>query len=116
MKESSIQPRKQHYARANAPMHMRKKYMHVHISKELRQKLGTNRRAVLVKKGDKVKMRVGKNKGKVGNVLEVDYSDLVIYVEGMTIKNAKGVQKLIPVQPANAEIIDATTVNEAAAE
>jgi large subunit ribosomal protein L24 len=106
MMSSSIQPRKQRYARANAPMHERKKMMHVHVSKELRAKLGTKRRAVLVKKGDKIRFRKGKNRKKTGTVLEVDYRDLVLYVEGISSKNSKGVQKLSPVQPANVEIVE----------
>ncbi|MFH1306461.1 MAG: 50S ribosomal protein L24 [Candidatus Micrarchaeota archaeon] len=103
---SSIQPRKQRKARAQAPLHKRRKMMHTHLSKELRQKLGTSRRAAVVRKGDKVKVVVGNLKGKTGTVMEADYSDLVIYVEGLTRKNAKGIEKMIAIQPSNTEIIE----------
>lgn len=102
----SIQPRKQRKFRANAPLHSRRKMMNVHISKELRAKLGTKRRSALVHKGDKVKLRVGEKAGHIGLVMEVDYKALKLSVEGLTNKNARGVEKLAPVSPSNCEIVE----------
>lgn len=102
----SIQPRKQRKARYSAPMHARRKFVHVHVSKELRAKLGITRRSLLIHKGDKVRLRRGDDAGKTGNVMEVDYSDAVIYVEGIVSKTAKGTEKMRPVQPASLEIMD----------
>ena len=103
---SSIQPRKQRKARYFAPIHKRKKLMHVHIAKELRSKLGIKRRAILVRKGDKIRVRKGKFKKKTGIVLEADYKNLVIYAEGVNVKNARSMEKLVPLMPCNVEIID----------
>lgn len=113
---SSIQPRKQRKARANAPLHARRKMMHVHVSKELRAKLGMKRRAVLVHKGDKVRIRKGEKAGHIGAVMNADYKDLMIFVEGYMYKKARGTEKLKPLPPCNAEITegDFTTKDRAA--
>lgn len=102
----SIQPSKQRQARYNASLHQRKKLMHVHVARELRAKLGVGRRAMLVKKGDKVRLRNGDDKGKSGAVMEVNYGDLTVYVEGIVRKNARGVEKMRALQPSNLEIIE----------
>lgn len=103
---NSIQPRKQRKDRYTAPLHTRKQLMHVHLSKELRAKLGISRRSMQVRKGDKVRLRVGEGAGKIGAVMRADYRRLRLYVEGFVNKTARGVEKLKPLQPANVEIID----------
>ncbi|PIT84392.1 50S ribosomal protein L24 [Candidatus Micrarchaeota archaeon CG10_big_fil_rev_8_21_14_0_10_45_29] len=105
MATKTKQPRKQRKMRANAPMHVRKKLMHVHVSKALRQKNGS-KRSVLVKKGDKIKVLCGSNKGKTGIVMEADYKDLMVYVEGIVRRNSKAAEKLVPIRPSIIEIID----------
>ena len=67
--KASSQPQKQRKFRANAPLHLRKKFVSVNLSKELRKKAG--KRNIPVRKEDKVKILRGKFKGKVGKVLEV---------------------------------------------
>jgi large subunit ribosomal protein L24 len=102
----SGKPRKQRKLRYVAPLSVRKCMMHSHVAKELRAKLAGNPRAVLVRKGDKVRIMVGKNRKKTGKVLEVNYADLKIYVEGITARNAKGTEKPAPISPSNIEIIE----------
>ncbi len=104
--ESSIQPRKQRKARYEAPLHLRRKMMHVHLSRLLRTKLGIKKRSLLVRKGDKVRLRKGSKAGHVGVVMDADYSSLKIYVEGVAHRNARGVEKLAPISPSNVEIMD----------
>ncbi len=87
-------------------MHVRARQMHVHIATELRAKLGVSRRSVQVHKGDKIRLRRGDDKGKMGAVMEVDCKHRVVYVEGFVNKNARGMEKLKALQPANIEIID----------
>lgn len=103
---NSIQPRKQRKDRYNAPLHARKQLMHVHLSKELRAKLGITRRSMQVHKGDKVRLRVGEDTGKIGAVMRADYNRLKVFVEGFVNKTARGVEKLKALEPANLEIID----------
>jgi large subunit ribosomal protein L24 len=104
--ENSIQPRKQRKFRYNAPMHQRKKMVAVHVSKELKAKLGTARRSVPAHKGDRVKVMRGERKGLTGKILEVELNDLKVYVEGYTQKNAKGIEKLMPVDPSNLLLLE----------
>ena len=102
----SKQPRKQRKFRFNAPMHERKKMVAAHVSKELRAKLSTKRRSVPVHKGDKVLLMRGSRKGHTGKILEVDLSTLKVYIEGVTQRNAKGVEQLAPVDPSNLMILE----------
>lgn len=104
--ENSIQPRKQRKFRYNAPLHLRKKMVAVHVSKELKAKLSTKRRSVPAHKGDKVKVMNGEHKGKIGKVLEVSLNDLKIYVEGVTRRNAKGIEKIIAIDPSNLLLLE----------
>jgi large subunit ribosomal protein L24 len=103
---SSVKPRIQRKERYNAPMHVRKALMHSRLSKELRAKLKAKKRSVTVCKGDKVKLITGEKKGHTGKVLEVDYNDLKIYVEGVTAHTAKGTEKPRPIDPSNVEIVE----------
>jgi large subunit ribosomal protein L24 len=102
----SIQPSRQRFARFNANLHQKKKLLHAHLSKELRAKLGVSRRSMLLRKGDKVRLRNGDDKGKTGAVMEVNYADVTIYIEGIATKNARGIDKMRAIQPSNVEIID----------
>jgi len=102
----SIQPRKQRKFRYSAPLHMRKKMVSVHLSRELRAKLSTKKRNAPVHKGDKVKVVRGENKGRTGKVMEVDLSALKVYVEGIARRNARGVEKLAPIDPSNLLLLE----------
>jgi len=103
---NSTKPRSQRKFRYEAPLHLRRKMVAVHVSKELRAKLATLRRSVPVHKGDKVKLMRGERKGLVGKVVEVKLATLKVYVEGLTQRNAKGVEKLMPVDPSNLLLMD----------
>jgi large subunit ribosomal protein L24 len=104
--ESSVQPRKQRKFRYTAPLHLRRKMVAAHLGKELAAKLGTSRRSVGVRKGDKVKLMRGEKKGHTGKVVEVDLSSLKVYVEGVSRRNAKGVEKPYPVDPSNLLVLE----------
>ena len=104
--KKSVQPKKQRNARRDAPLHKRRKLMSANISKGLRAKLGTSRRSAVVRKGDKVEITTGAFKKKSGKVLEANYSKLKLYVEGIIRKNARGQEKLIPIDPSNVKIVD----------
>lgn len=102
----STKPRKQRLARYEAPLHMRRHYMSVHLSKELRQKLATTRRSIPVVKGDKVKIMRGRRRGTTGKISEVDLSSCRVYVEGVGKGKARGTEVLIPVEPSNLLLLD----------
>ena len=101
---SSSQPRKQRKYRANAPLHLRKEFVNINLSKDLRKK--QKKRSIQAKKGDKVKIMRGKFKGEVGKILEVKLKDSKIIVEGMQVKKQDGSKVHIKLQPSNLQIIE----------
>ena len=102
----SSKPRKQRYFRFNAAMHLRQHFVHAHVDKELRARLGTARRSAPVRKGDKVLLMRGSRKGHSGKVVEVDLHILKVYVEGVTHRNAKGIDKPYPLDPSNLLLLE----------
>lgn len=102
----SAQPRKQRKFRFNAPMHARQKFLNVHISKELKQKLNTKRRTIAVRTGDTVKVMAGAHKGKSGKVSNVDLRTSMVFIEGIKRKKAKGKEVLVPIYSSNLYITD----------
>ncbi len=95
---SSIQPRVQRLRRFTAPMHIRQKFAHAHVSKELKEKSGIKKRAVQVRKGDIVKVMSGKYRGKGGKVNIINLKRNTLQIEGIVRKNSKGKEKMIPIQ------------------
>ncbi|MEW5955707.1 MAG: 50S ribosomal protein L24, partial [Candidatus Micrarchaeota archaeon] len=106
-KSGSRQPRKQRKALYEAALHEREKMVRCHLSKELRQKLGS--RSARAKKGDKVRILRGKFKKHVGKVVEVDVANCKIFVEGAVAskeKKAKKREAFVAIEPSNAMIIE----------
>jgi large subunit ribosomal protein L24 len=88
-----------------AKNHEKKALLHVHLSKELRLK--SKKRSILVMKGDKVRVMRGGMKGKEGKIAEVDYNRVIVFVEGLNMKNARGKETPLPLQPSNLLLVDA---------
>ncbi len=86
------------------PLHRKKTLLSAHLSKELRGNI--KKRAVAVKKGDRIKVVRGDFKGKTGLVASVDYKSATITVEGISKRNSKGVDVLVPLKPSNLMIIE----------
>src|SRR3989338_2103326 len=97
--KSSTQPRKQRKYRYNAPLHVRQKLVHVHLSRELRQKHGT--RAVQVRKGDKVKVMRGKFKKQEGKVERVNLKRERIFVTGLEYAKKNASKVPVAFNPSN---------------
>jgi len=100
----SSQPRKKRKYVANAPLHIKRKFVHVNLSKDLRKKLG--KRNISIKKDDKVKIKRGKFKGKEGKVLEVNLKKSKIIIEGIQVKKMDGSKANVKMQPSNLQIIE----------
>ena len=109
---NSVQGRRQRKYRYTAPNHLRRKMVSVHIGRELRAKLGTARRSIQARKGDKVKVLRGDHRGHTGKIFEVDLSTLKIYVEGANSRTAKGVEKLVALDPSNLVILEGEFVKD----
>lgn len=99
---SSTQPRKQRKYRYNAPLHIRRKFISAHLSKELREKFG--KRSVPLRKGDEVLIMRGAFKGFRGNVERIDLKKSRIYIEGVKRKKVDGSEVLVPIHPSNTMI------------
>jgi large subunit ribosomal protein L24 len=99
----SSQPRKQRRALFNASLHKRQKLMSAPLSPELRKQYGI--RNLPVRKGDEVVIMRGDFKGHRGKVVRVDLRKMRIYVEGATIKNARGEPRYYPIHPSNVMIV-----------
>lgn len=105
--KASKQPRKQRKYLANAPLHIRKEFLSVNLSKELRNK--HKKRNLPLKKNDIVKVMRGKFKGKKGKVLSVDSKELNVEVEGLQVQKKDGSKVNVNMRPSNLQI---TELNE----
>ena len=101
--KASKRPGKQRKYSANAPLHLKKKFVSVNLSKELRKKY--EKRNIPVKKGDMVKIMRGKYKKKQGKITEVKIKSGKIYIEGIQIKKQDGSKANVPIKASNLQII-----------
>ena len=99
----SKKPRKQRKFLKKAPLHLRRKMISAHLSKELKKQY--QRRSFPVRVGDEVKILRGEFKGKTGKVKKVDTKKYKIYIEGITRKRTVGTEYMVPIHPSNVEII-----------
>ena len=86
-------------------LHKRKKHLHVHLSKPLRGKLKSKRRAILLHSGDQVRIMRGPQKGKEGKVSRVSTMKRKVYLEGVTVRNIRAKEMAIPLEPSNLLLI-----------
>ncbi len=91
---------------AQAKKEKRKTLLHIHISKDLKKRMKAKKRSLLVRKGDRVRVMRGTFDGKEGKVLRVNYGRAVVFVEGISMKNAKGTEIPMPLQPSNLLLLD----------
>ncbi len=101
---ASKQPRKQRKFLANAPLHMRKKFVSVNLVKALREK--HNLRNAPVKKGDTVKILRGKFVKKQGKITGVDLKISKVTVEGIQTTKQDGSKVNVKMQPSNLQILE----------
>ena len=86
-------------------LHRRKKRMHVHLSKTLRGKLKSKRRAIGLRNGDQVRVMRGPSKGKEAKVSRASTQKRKVYLEGITTRTARGREVPIPLEPSNLLLI-----------
>jgi len=75
--------------------------MHAHLSKDLRGKLKTKKRAVLIRKGDRVKIMRGPEKGKEAKIARVNTVARKVFLEGIVVKNSKGKEMPLALEVSN---------------
>ncbi len=100
----STQPRKQRKYRYNAPLHVKQKMLHVHLSPSLRSVYGT--RQLQVRKGDKVRILRGQFRKKEGKVERVNLKRERVFVHGVELVKHDGTKVLYPLAPSNLLLID----------
>ena len=102
--KSSKKPRKQKKYRLNAPLHIKQKLSHSHLSKDLRKKYG--KRNLGVRKGDKVKIMRGQFKKHEGKVERLDLRSSLVFVSGAELTKKDGTKKLLPLHSSNIMITE----------
>ncbi len=101
---SSKSVAKQRKFRIKAPLHIKQRFLSVHLSKDLRKKYGV--RAVRVRTGDKVKVLRGQYKGRENKVERVSLKDSKVFVSGIERSKKDGSKSHIPINPSNIMITD----------
>lgn len=100
----SVQPRKQRKYRYNSPLHIKQKFVSVHLSKELKTRY--NKRSLNVKKGDKIKIMRGRFRSKTGKVEKVDLKKTKVFITGIESVKKDGTKYLVPIHPSNIMITE----------
>lgn len=102
--KSSKNPRKQRKYRTNAPLNIKRKFLSVHLSKELRNKYKI--RNTPIKKEDKVKIIRGQFKGKIGKIVQVLTKKSKVFIENIQTTKKDGAKNYYPIEPSNLTIIE----------
>lgn len=101
MTNKTKSPGKQRDRQANAPLHLKKKQLHAHLSKELALKY--KKRAMQVRKGDEVVVLSGALKGKKGKVTKVSVDKAYLNVEGLQTNKKDG--KIVPLKIIASKVV-----------
>lgn len=101
---SSTAVAKQRKYRFNAPLHVKQKFLSVHLSPELRKKHNT--RSVGLRVGDKVKVLRGQFKTRENKVERVDLKKSKVYITGIERAKKDGAKSHIPLNPTNLMITE----------
>ncbi len=101
--KSSKKVRNQRKYRTNAPLHIKRKLMSSHLSKELKEKY--HKRSAQIKKGDKIKIMRGTFKGKTGTIEKVETKRGKIFITGIEIIKKDGTKRLAPIASSNLLIL-----------
>lgn len=105
--KSSKQRRKQRKYRYNAPLHIKGRFLHVHLSKELRKEYG--KRSIGIRKGDKVTILRGQFKKKNGTVERVIKKKGTVYITKIEVVKKEGTKTLFPIKTSNIMITELQT-------
>jgi len=95
---------KQRKSRLNAPLHILRKNISGHLSKELRAKY--KKKAITLRKGDLVLILRGDYKKKQGKIANVDTKSGDINIEGLQITKKDGKTVPIKIDPSNVVVLD----------
>jgi large subunit ribosomal protein L24 len=100
---SSKQPRKQRKYIANAPFHLKHKFLSAHLSKALREKHG--KRSLPLRKGDEVLVMRGSFKKKKAKINDVELKRTRVTLEGIQRTKKDGTKINVFFAPRALQII-----------
>jgi large subunit ribosomal protein L24 len=102
--KASRQTRKQRKYRANAPLHIKARFMASNLSKELREK--QKKRNIEIRKGDMVKIMRGEFSGKNGKINNVDIKKERVSIEGIQRQKKDGTKVNVYFHPSKLQITE----------
>jgi len=102
--KSSKKPRKQRKYRFRAELHIKRKFVHAHLSKDLRKK--HSKRSIGLRKGDKVKIMRGQFKKREGRIERIELKSSRVFVNGIEATKKDGTKKLLPLSPSSLMITE----------
>ena len=102
--KSSKKPRKQRKFRLGAPLHVKQKFVHTHLSKDLRKKY--SKRSIGLRKGVKIKIMLGQFRKHEGKVERIDLKKTRVFVNGVEITKKDGTKKMLALNPSNLMITE----------
>ena len=100
--KSSRQARKQRKYRANAPLHLRHKFLSANLSKELRKRY--NRRSFPLRMGDEVLVMRGQFKKKKGKINLIELKRTRVAIEGIQRQKKDGTKINVYFHPSKLQI------------
>jgi len=100
--KASKQPRKQRKYAAEAPLHIKHKFLAANLSKELRKKY--SKRSFPLRKGDTVRIMRGSFKGKTGKIEIVNLKRTKVSIEKIQRAKKDGTKVNVFFRPSNLQI------------
>ncbi len=102
--KSSKNPGKQRKYRIKSPLHIKRKLLSAHLSKELRKRYG--KRNIVLRKGDKVKVLSGQFKKYENKVEIINITKSRIFVNDIEVTKKDGSKKQVAIHPSNLMITE----------
>ncbi|MEK6828052.1 MAG: 50S ribosomal protein L24 [Nanoarchaeota archaeon] len=102
--KSSKKPRKQRKYMLSAPLHIKKKFVQSHLSKDLRKKY--SKRSIGLRKGDKVRIMQGQFKKHEGKIEMINLKKTKVFVNGVELTKRDGTKRLFALHPSNLMITE----------
>ncbi|MBI2145208.1 50S ribosomal protein L24 [Candidatus Woesearchaeota archaeon] len=103
---SSSKASKQRKYRANAPLHLKRKFLSAALSPEMKGKYGA--KSLSLREGDSVKITRGEFRGISGKVNDVNLSQGIVYVDGAERLRKDGTKSFLPIAPSSLLIVEAS--------
>lgn len=105
--KASKQPRKQRKYRANAPKHIKRKFLSATLSKPLRKKY--NKRSIRLRKGDQIKVLRGQFRKKEGKIVNILLEKCRVHIDSVQHLKKDGSKTFYPIHASNLMVLELDT-------